>query len=177
MSSEGFSAFGGTSTFASTSRRSSASTIASSASDAAVSTSSVASCLMSSGPQTAKFVNRPPISIFTLSDKEKARKENKVLMVVTHPGLEAWHKDSIRKGVGEYGIVVIFVPLGERQEEELPVLKPLDLRTMTSFGTLAGMGKRARTLDEEIVVRVNGSGNVEDTIEDIFRDVKEILDD
>jgi hypothetical protein len=48
---------------------------------------------------------------------------------------------------------------------------------MTSFGSFAGMGKRARTLDEEIVVRINGSGNVEDTIEDIVRDVKEILYD
>jgi hypothetical protein len=132
---------------------------------------------MSSGPPTAKFVNRPPASIFGLSDKEKARKENKALMVVTHPELEAWHKESIRKAVGEYGIAVIFAPLGERQEEEaLPVLKPLDQKTMTSFGSFAGMGKRTRTLDEEIVVRLDGNGNVEDTIEGIVSGVKEILD-
>jgi len=173
---EGFSGFGGSSNSASTSRRGSASSIASSSSDAAVSTSSVASSFMSSGPPTAKFVNRPPASIFGLSDKEKARKENKALMVVTHPELEAWHKESIRKAVGEYGIAVIFVPLGERQEEALPVLKPLDPKTMTSFGSFAGMGKRTRTLDEEIVVRLDGNGNVEDTIEDIVSGVKEILD-
>jgi hypothetical protein len=132
---------------------------------------------MSSGPSTAKFVNRPPASIFGLSDKEKARKENKALMVVTHPDLEAWHKESIRKAVGDYGIAVIFVPLGERQEEELPVLKPLDPKTMTCFEPFAEMGKRTRTLDEEIVVRLDGNGNVEDTIEDIVSEVKEILDD
>jgi len=38
------------------------------------------------------------------------------------------------------------------------------------------MGKRTRTLDEEIVVRLDGNGNVEDTIEDIVSGVKEILD-
>ena len=98
-------------------------------------------------------------------------------MVVTHPELEAWHKESIRKAVGEYGIAVIFVPLGERQEEALPVLKPLDPKTMTSFGSFAGMGERTRTLDEEIVVRIDGNGNVEDTIEDIVSGLREILDD
>ena len=48
---------------------------------------------------------------------------------------------------------------------------------MTSFGSFAGMGKRTRTLDEETVVRVDGSGNVEDTIEDIVSGLREILDD
>jgi hypothetical protein len=178
MSSEGFAGFGGSSNSASTSRRGSASSVASSASDAAVSTSSVASSLIFSGPPTAKFVNKPPVSIFTLSDKEKTRKENKALIVVTHPDLEAWHKESIRKAVGEYGIAVIFVPLGERQEEEaLPVLKSLDPRTMTGFGSFAGMGKRTMTLDEETVVRLDGNRNVEDTIEDIVIEVKEILDE
>jgi hypothetical protein len=178
MSSEGFSGFGGASNSTSTSRRGSASSIASSASGAAVSISSVASSFMSAGPPIAKFVNKPPVSIFPLSDKEKARKENKALLVVTHPELEAWHKESIRQAVSEYGIAVIVVPLGEREEEEeLLVLKPLDPRTMTSFGSFSAAEKRRRTLDDEIVVSVDGTGNVEDTIEDIVSGVEEILDE
>jgi hypothetical protein len=130
---------------------------------------------MSSGPPTTKFVNKPPVSTFTLSDEEKLRKANKALMVVTHPELEAWHKENIRKAVGEYGIGVIFVPLGE--EEELPILKPLDPRAMMSFGAFSGVEKRGRTLDEEVVVRVDVGGNVEDIIEDIVAGVKDIIED
>lgn len=115
--------------------------------------------------------------MFTLSEDEKLRKANPALMVVTHPDLEKWHKDSIRKAVGEYGIGVIFVPLSE--DEELPVLKPLDPSTMTSFASLGSFGatKKAAsaTLGEEIVLRVNVEANVEDLIEDIVDGVREIM--
>lgn len=115
---------------------------------------------------------------FTFSEQEKAKRANKALMVVTHPELEGWHKEAIRKVVGEYSIGVIFVPLGgDVEEEELPVLKPLDPRTMISFGEFGTLKKRAKTLDEEIVVRVNMQGNVEEIIEDIVRDVREIIDE
>ena len=112
-----------------------------------------------------------------LSDEEKMRKANPALMVVTHPELEAWHKESIRTVVGEYGIGVIFVPLGgEEEEEELPVLKALDPRTMTSFGSFGVVQKpAAKTLDEEIVLKVDSGGNVEDIIEDIVSGVNEIM--
>jgi hypothetical protein len=174
-SSEGFSGFGESS--ASTSRRGSASSIASSASDAAVSTSSVASSFMSSGPPATKFINKPPL--FTVSYEEKRRKGNLALMVVTHPDLEAWHKESIRTAVGGYGIGVVFVPLGKKdreEQEDLPTLKPLDPRTMTSFGDFSAVQKaKGRTLEEEIVLHVDGGGNVEDIIEDVVSGVNEIM--
>jgi hypothetical protein len=132
---------------------------------------------MSSGPPTTKFVNKP-VATFTVSDAEKLKKENKAWMVVTHLELETWHKEAIRKSVGEYGIGVVFVPLGgEEEEEELPVLKPLDPRTMTSFGDLGAVKKRQeRTLDEEIVLKADGEGNVEEIIEDIVSGVREIME-
>lgn len=178
---EGFSGFGGGSS-ASTSRRGSSSSIASSSSDASVSTSSMASSSMSAGGLTTKFVNKPlSLATFTISDKEKLRQENHALMVLTHPNLEKWHKDSIRNAVGEYGIGIILVPLGEDNDgdEELPVLKPLDPRTMTSFAAMGSFGAAKKvqvpTLDEEIVLKVNGKGNVEDIIEDIVDGVRDIM--
>jgi gluconate kinase len=173
---EDFSGFGGASS-TSTSRRGSSSSVASasSSSDAVVSTSSIANSFMPSGTPTTKYINKPPV--FTPSDDEKLRKANPALMVVTHPELEKWHKDSIRKAVGEYAIGVIFVPLYE--DEELPVLKPLDPKTMTSFTSLGSFGTAQKavgaTLDEEIVLRVNVEAKVEDLIEDIIDGVREIM--
>ena len=174
---EDFSGFGGTSS-TSTSRRDSGSSVASaplSSSDAVVSTSSITSSFMSSGTSATKYINKPPV--FTLSEDEKLRKANPALMVVTHPDLEKWHKDSIRKAVGEYGIGVIFVPLYE--DEELPVLKPLDPKTMTSFASLGSFGTAQKaagaTLEEEIVLRVNVEAKVEDLIEDVVDGVREIM--
>ncbi|RYP31505.1 hypothetical protein DL767_005728 [Monosporascus sp. MG133] len=173
---EGFYGFGGASSTSMNRRGSSSSvTSASSSSDAVVSTSSTASSFMSSGTPTKKYINKPPTS--TLSEEEKLRKANPALMVVTHPDLEKWHKDSIRKAVGEYGIGVIFVPLYE--DEELPVLKPLDPKTMTSFASLGSFGTTQKatgaTLDEEIVLRVNADAKVEDLIKDIVDGVREIM--
>ena len=177
---EDFAGFGGGgSSSTSTSRRgSSSSTVSVSsslASDAGVSTSSIASSFMSSSAPTAKYINKPPV--FTLSEDEKLRKENPSLMTITHPDLEKWHKDSIRKAIGEYGIRAIFVPLYE--DEELPVLKPLDPKTMTSFASLGSFGTAPKTagaiLDEEIVLKVNVEGKVEDLIKDIVDGVREIM--
>jgi gluconate kinase len=122
-----------------------------------------------------KFVNKPPV--FTISRDEQLRKANPALMVVTHPDLEKWHRDCIRKAVGEYAIGVIFVPLSE--DEELPILKPLDPKAMSSFASLGSFGAAQRaastTLGEEIVLRVDVEANVEDLIEDIVDGVREMI--
>ena len=130
---------------------------------------------MSSGTPTTKYINKPPG--FALSEDEKLRKANPALMVVTHPDLEKWHKDSIRKAVGDYGIGVIFVPLDE--DEELPVLKPLDPKTLTGFASLGSFSTAQKaigaTVDEEIVLRVNAEAKVEDLIDEIVDGVREIM--
>jgi len=168
-----FSGFGGAST--STSRRGSVSSMASASSDAMASTSSVGSNFMSTGPPTTKYINKPPV--FNLSENEKLRQANPALMVVTHPELEQWHQDSIRKVVGEYGIGVIFVPLYE--DDELPILKPLDPRTMTSFGSVGSFGGPTtavgKTLGEEIVLNVNVEGKVEEITEEVVNGAREIM--
>jgi hypothetical protein len=166
---EGFSGSSGASS-TSTSRRGSTSSVASVSSslDAGFSTSNFASA---DNPITT-YINKPPL--LALSKDEELRKANPALMVVTHPDLEQWHKDSIREAVGEYSIGVIFVPLSE--VEELPVLKPLDPKTMTSFGSFGTARKPAgATLGEEIVLRVNVEAKVEALIEDIVDGVREIM--
>ncbi|KAK2054950.1 hypothetical protein LY76DRAFT_521468 [Colletotrichum caudatum] len=199
---EGFSGFGGTSS-TSTSRRGSASSVASASSDAlaaasAASVSTASSFTSSSGgvpsaaaAPTAKYINKPVTSA-PLPDDELLRRANPALMVVTHPELERWHKDCIRKTVGEYRIGVIFVPLGESEDDddddddELPVLKPLDPRTMTSFASLGslgafgtgsggGGGDGGGSLEEEIVLRVNVDADVEHLIEEIVDGVRDIM--
>jgi hypothetical protein len=112
---EGFSGFGGSSS-TSTSRRGSASSISSTASFGAGSTAGsttssavdVGSQFMTSGSGTNQYIHQP---VFTISEEERCRKSNPALMVLTHPELEAWHKDAIRDAIGEYGIGIIFVPL------------------------------------------------------------------
>ncbi|KAL3296057.1 C6 finger domain-containing protein [Colletotrichum asianum] len=168
---EGFSGFGGTSS-TSTSRRGSFSSIASATSDAA-STSSIARSFMSSGPPTTKYVNKPVIS--TPLGDETGRKSNPALMVVTHPELEQWHKDSIRKTVEEYGIGLLFVPLYE-EEEELPVLKPLDPRAMTSFGSVPRPKAAHGYLGEETVLRVDIEAKVEEITQEIMENAREIME-
>ncbi|KAF1347581.1 hypothetical protein BDV97DRAFT_355511 [Delphinella strobiligena] len=169
-----FSGFGGASS-TSTSRRGSASSVASDVSsiDAAGSTSSIASSGMSYGAQ--QYINKPPV--ITQSDDESAHKASPVLMVVTHPQLESWHKDCIRKAIGDYSIGVIFVPLDE--DEELPVLTPLDPRTMAGFGSLSTFGIARRAVcpswDEELVLIVNIEANVEDLTQEIIDGVRDIV--
>ncbi|KAK2007119.1 hypothetical protein LZ32DRAFT_610598 [Colletotrichum eremochloae] len=183
---EGFSGFGGASS-TSTSRRNSDSSIASTSSDAAAaaSTASIASSFTSSGggvlpsPPTVKYINKP-VTPAHLPDDERLRRANPALMVVTHPRLDRWHKDCIRKTVGEYKIGVVFVPLDEVEDDELPVLKPLDPRTMTSFASLGPFGASrtgggGRFLEEEIVLRVNVDANVENITEEIVDGVRDIM--
>jgi hypothetical protein len=123
-------------------------------------------------------------------------------MVLTHPELEAWHKDAIRNATGEYGIGIIFVPLfkidaehddelEKEENDELPVLRPLDPRTIsefTSFDALRaaaggvgggnklkyGGGKKGN-LEEEMVLEVDVGGNVEEIIEEVVRGVKDVM--
>ncbi|KAG8531168.1 uncharacterized protein KY384_004526 [Bacidia gigantensis] len=190
-----FSGFGGTSSTG-TSRRGSSSSVASMASsdgDAGGSGVSGGSSAVGvgSGVQTQKFVNRPPVAV--LSDDERLRKANPALMVVTHPELEEWHRECIRKSVGEYKIGVIFVPLfveeglrdgdgvleEEEEEEELPVLKPFDPSGIANFTSLGDFGAakmdRAKTLDEEIVLKVDVEAKVEELIEEIVEGVRDIM--
>ena len=116
--------------------------------------------------------------MLALSEDEKLRKANPTLMVVTHQNLEKWHTDSIREAVGEYGIGVIFVPLYD-YEEELPVLKLLDPKTMTRLASLGSFGTAQKaagtTLEDEIVLRVNVEAKVEDLIEDTIEGAREIM--
>lgn len=174
---EGFTGFGGgtagSSSSGSASRRGSDSSIVS---VGASSVSSYTSAGVALGP-APKFVNRP-VPVAALRADEEMGKTSLALMVTTHPALEQWHKDSIRHVVGEYGIGVIFVPLDE--DEELPILRPLDPRTMTSFGSLGSFGDArksaaSRTLNEEIVLRVDVEAKVEDLIEEIVQGVRDII--
>lgn len=179
---EDFFGFGGASS-TSTSRRGSNSSAASvsSSSDAVISTSSIASSFTSSDKPTTKYINKPPV--LALSEDENLRKANPALMTITHPELEKWHKDSIRKTVGEYGIGVIFVPLyedeDEDEDEDLPILKPLDPKIITDLASLGSFGtaKKAAgaTVDEEIMLRVNIEAKVEDLIEKIVAGVRDIM--
>ncbi|TVY62857.1 hypothetical protein LSUE1_G010372, partial [Lachnellula suecica] len=139
-----------------------------------------------------RFVNKP-VSATPKEDRGKAT----ALMVLTHPELAPWHKTSIREAVGEYGIGVIFVPLfrentapddEDANEEELPVLRPLDPSTMsgfTSFNALMraasgakklkyGKGKEAN-LEEEMVLEVNVGGSGEEIVKEVVRGVKDIM--
>ena len=206
---EGFSGFGGGSSSTSTSRRGSESSISSTTSFGSVSTAgSTASSAVEFGNQfmasggifgTSQFSNRP---VLTASEEESRRKSNPALMVLTHPELEAWYKDSIRKVTGEHGIGIIFVPLfridaehdevlEESKLNELPVLRPLDLRTVsgfTSFDALRaaaggvdggkklkyGKGKEGN-LVEEMVLEVDVRGGVEEIIEEVVRGVKDVM--
>lgn len=185
----GFSGFGGASS-TSTSRRGSASSVASESSVDVAGVSSSASSIGSSGgimsSGAPKYVNKPPVA--TQSEDERLRKANPALVVVTHPKLEGWHKDCIRRAVGDYSIGVIFVPLDEKvadeedEEEELPVLQALDPRTMKSFdslsmGNLGSARKAVRPAwDKEVVLKVDVQAKVEELAEEIVDGVKDIMD-
>ncbi len=201
---EGFSGFGGGLSATSTSRRGSGSSISSTTSFGGGSTAgSTASSAVDVGNQsttsggifgTSQYINKP---VFAISEEERRRKLNPALMVLTHPELEAWYKDGIRKATGEYGIGIIFVPLfkidAEHDDEldELPVLRPLDPRTIsefTSFDALRaaaggvdsgkklkyGKGKEGN-LKEEIVLEVDVGGSVEEIIEEVLRGVRDVM--
>jgi hypothetical protein len=148
------------------------------------------------------YVNRPVLNV---SGEERRRKLNPALMVLTHPELEGWHRDAIRKAVGEYGIGVIFVPLfkidGEQEEQEeeeeeeddddLPVLKPLDPKTIRGFTSFDesrttaegedagqkvkyGEGKEGN-LEEEMVLEVDVGGTVEEIIDEVVSGARDVM--
>lgn len=79
--------------------------------------------------------------------------------------------------MGEYGIGVIFVPLDEDQEP--PMLKPLDPSTMTNFSSLAGFSATRKTAalkwDQEVVLTVNVDAKVEAIAEEIIDGARNIM--
>ncbi|KAK3312072.1 hypothetical protein B0H66DRAFT_570010 [Apodospora peruviana] len=166
---EGFFGFGGASSSLtpSTSRRGSVSSVASESSQ---------SSKPASQPVTASFAPKATNTLFALSEEERLRRANPALMVLTHPALEQWHRLAIRNSIKEYGIGVIFVPLDEDgDDEDLPVLQPLDPRTMTSFPLSFGdrKTKRSGDLDTEMMVSVDLDGDVEAQTREIIDGVKE----
>lgn len=177
----GFSGFGGGASMPSPSSKARQGSTGSDASDSTIArTSSIVDAYLFAGEtrRQPKYTNRPSLTV-TLSENDKLHRANPALMVVTHPILEQWHKESIRHVVGDYGIGVIFVPLD--QDQELPVLKPLDPRTMTSFASLqfsdhAQMTTPTGNLDDEIVLDVDTELKVEDIIEEVVRGVQDIMD-
>ena len=113
-------------------------------------------------------------------------------MVLTQPALEDWHRAAIRSSVGEYGLGVIFAPLyddgtsgeggksdDDDDDDELPVLQPLDPRTMTSFpAPFVALAKKPRgwgSLDVEMKIRVNAEGDVESKTAEIIEQVRYVM--
>jgi len=163
-----FSGFGGASS-TSSSRRGSASSTTSD-----VSLIDAAGSVSSSGLSDAASVhiNKPPMAI--QSEVERLHGANLSLLVVTHPKVESWHRQCIRKAVGDYGIGVIFVPLDVN--EEPPLLKPMDPRSMTSFGPLLGaFGTVRSSWGEEVSLEVNIDANIEDIAQEIVDSVRDIM--
>jgi hypothetical protein len=196
---EGFSSTssGLSSTSTSTSRRGSASSISSTNSSivGSMSGSTVddGNPLINAGDisSSGQYINQ---SVFAISKEERSRKLNPALMVLTHPDLDTWHKDTIRKAMGEYGIGIIFVPLGKTNsdlEDEEPPLRLLDPSVVSEFTSfdalkaaagLAGDGKNSKygfgkksNLDEEMVLKIDVGASVEDLIEDIVNGVKDVM--
>lgn len=175
---EGFSGFGGGSSTA-TSRRGSASSVSSTTSNV----------MPWSGASSSKgeFVEAPSSianPFFTLSEMERLRRGNPALLVLAHPELETWHKLAIRTALRDYRIGVIFVPLYEdeddgAEQDDLPILRPLDPATMTSFPTNPGAPVRRPRgwgdLDEEIEVRVAQDADVDGKIRDIIEGVRDVM--
>lgn len=127
-------------------------------------------------------------TVFTISEKERLRRANPVLMVLTHPELELWHRSAIRSTVGEYGIGIIFVPLYEEDiedihrvntaEEDSPVLQPLDPSTMTAFPSSTGWTRetgKIGCLDRELKVDIDTHADVEGIIAQIIQGVRGII--
>ena len=173
---QGFSGFGGAST--STSRRGSASSVAS-----AMSSESDASSFFGTpaASAAARYVNAPPAPEGLRSPSTgNPSSPNPALMVLTHPELERWHKVCIKKAVGEYGVGVLFVPLYD--DDDFPRLRPLDPRTMTGFGpssfaaaTFPPAAEDRGALCPDDVVRVDVDADVEGIIEEVVQGVRDAL--
>ena len=184
---QGFSGFGGGGggASASTSRRGSASSVASALSSSGSDASSFFGA-PAAGPAsaTARYVNAPPAPVtregLRLPGADNPSTPNPALMVLTHPELERWHKVCIKKAVGEYGVGVLFVPLHD--DDDFPRLRPLDPRTMTSFGpsSLAASAFPPAAEDRGVlrsddVVRVDVDADVEGIIEEVVQGVRDAL--
>ncbi|KAG8167987.1 hypothetical protein KVR01_003676 [Diaporthe batatas] len=130
--------------------------------------------------------------VFQISEAERLRRENPVLMALTHPYIEKWHKMIIRQALGEYGIGVIFVPLykeqpdtqgeGDDETDDLPILRPLDPSSMSSFPlsfgadrTVAGKPRGWASLDEEMQVATDVDADIETKIRNIVDGIKFII--
>ncbi|KAE9368990.1 hypothetical protein N431DRAFT_382822 [Stipitochalara longipes BDJ] len=167
-----FSGFGGTSSSStSTSRRGSASSIDSSSSNP----------WPSQHPPPSASTSRVN-AVFATPESKRLQSTNPVLTVLTHPKLETWHKRAIRTAVGDYSIGVIFVPLEseEDEEEDLPILRPLDPRTMTSFptasfGTFATKTRGWGNLDEEMKLRIDTDADIAGKTAEIIEGVREVI--
>ncbi|KAK0385265.1 hypothetical protein NLU13_7741 [Sarocladium strictum] len=180
---EDFSGFGGESSSTATSRRGSASSVSSVASNArppSVGSSNREDFVPgshASGDAPSSVTN----TFFTISEEERLRRANPALMVLTHPELEPWHKVAIRTALRDYLIGVIFVPLYEEEEEEedLPILQPLDPTMMTSLGKGSGLpAARPRgwgNLDEEMVVRIAPDADVDGKLQHIVDGVRDLM--
>lgn len=185
---EGFSGFGGTSS-TSTSRRGSVSSVASISSSSSFAGSRRESISSSHPalPVTSTFAPGASTSglnaVFTLSEGEVLRRANPALMVLTHPELDSWHKLAIKTAVRDYGIGVIFVPLSsedhEEDEEDLPILRPLDPTTMKSFSasfdTFAQKARGLGSLDWEMNVRIDVNADVQGKTDEIIVGVRDIM--
>jgi hypothetical protein len=194
---EGFSGFGGGPSSSSTSRRGSASSVSSVASFGGVSVAgSTASSAFDGGNQNPGDVGSASQYInhhgFMASREERHRQSGPALMVLTHPELETWHRDAIREATGKYGIGIIFVPLfkidveNDEENDGLPVLRPLDLSTVSGFASFDalraaagqqlkyGKGKEG-TLEEEMVLKVDVEGSIEHIIEELVGGVRDVM--
>lgn len=164
----GFSGFGGraASISASSSRRgsNSSTTSVSASSETASVVSSAASSLSPFSAPAAQYINKPP-------PMAQIQEKRPILMVITHPELDHWHKSCIHNTLDDYGIGVIFVPLNE--DDRLPVPDTPDPKTITSFDQLGSFGRQHD--QGTIVLRVDVDDKVEELVEQIIAGVKDIL--
>lgn len=112
-------------------------------------------------------MNNPPATSF---HSRQSAEDNRLVLVITHPKLDDWHKNCVQNTLSDYGIGVIFVPLDE--DDDLPVLKPLDPTTIMSFDQLSQVHRRESAT---VTLRVGTDGTVEETIHQIVLEVNEFL--
>jgi hypothetical protein len=135
-------------------------------------------------PPAKPFFVEPTVqnTVFTISEVERRRRENPALMVLTHPDLEPWHKLALRKAVGDYGIGIIFSPLedyGEESDDDLPILRPLDPRTMSSFPASFDHLDTSRriepSLDREMNITIDLDADIDSKTEEIIQGARDIM--
>jgi hypothetical protein len=115
-----------------------------------------------SPPAIAKpYVNKPPAMSF---QSRQSSEDNRLVLVVTHPKLDDWHRSCIQNTLGD------FVPLDE--DDDLPVLKPLDPTTIMSFDQLSQVH---RGESATFTLRVETDGTVKEIIYQIVLEINEFL--